>query len=271
MSWVKAYAFLRPVRVSYAFFAFVNVMIIVISEHFTNSTDDTNNVQFSDFQQIIINGGLFFVCVYGHYFNTTWALSPIYRTLMVVIVCGLSILYAIALVGNIQEHGGCSSLYFARVATRCTIQYAISAIELLWSVLLIADVVITIHQLKDVDWQNKVRVEEEERAQEGAIRYQPDLSLYETGNRNGVDDDAHAVSTEVEMEPLPAYMPKADADQPRIMDMTNRALRQENPSADPVHGSGSTSSSAGSSSRVTESETALAPAPADPSLPSYTP
>ncbi|KAG0302000.1 hypothetical protein BGZ98_007875, partial [Dissophora globulifera] len=167
--------------------------------------------------------------------------------------------------------------------------YVVSGIEILWTVLLATETVIRHFQSRDVDWLNKMRIEEEERAMAGAVHYQPDLSLYGNGSPAGaprfseIDGDAYAVPSSVELESLPAYMPRPDKDQPIIIDLANNTAQQQAPmyyqpptTPPPPHfadASGSASTSAGLSAQprtaVASGSPSSAPAPGGPTLPSY--
>lgn len=215
MSWDSVYQLLRPLRLLVGLLAFTNFVIIASGMRFSNSSETTQSVYFMDFQQLLINGGLFVASVYTSSSRSTWTAT--YKTVAVGVLCCLSFMYAITLLIRIQSNGGCSSAAFEDKATRCIMQYVISTDEMLWAILLLMEGVITYHQSKDVEWQNKVREEEEERAQATAVHYQPDLSL--SGSNNEGDTAADPIS--MEMEPLPAYVPRAPRDQPRIVDMYN--------------------------------------------------
>ncbi|KAG0313531.1 hypothetical protein BGZ99_008833 [Dissophora globulifera] len=287
--WSKLYVLIRPLRYTVAFLAFLNFMAIATALRFTASEDDTSSISFMDFQQIVINGAIFVACVYSAFGRTMW--TSAYRGVIVAIVCVLSLIYSISLLLHIQSQGGCASPFFTEVRTRCIIQYVVSGIEILWTVLLAIETVIRHFQSRDVDWLNKMRIEEEERAMAGAVHYQPDLSLYGNGSPAGaprfseIDGDAYAVPSSVELESLPAYMPRPDKDQPIIIDLANNTTQQQAPmyyqpptTPPPPHftdASGSASTSAGLSAQprtaVASGSPSSAPAPGGPPLPSYVP
>ncbi|KAF9963615.1 hypothetical protein BGZ70_007307 [Mortierella alpina] len=217
----KMYLVLRPLRFTIGLLSLVNFMILATALRFSERQND-----FMDFQQIIINGCLFIACIYSFFGRATW--SPTYRLTMIWIISVLSLIYSISLVVKIENRGGCSSTYFTGLLYRCRMQYVISGIELLWTVALLVEGLITYRQSRDQEWQDQIRMEEEARAQANAVHYQPDLSLYGPdggpGLRrevNGGDGFSHTGPSAVEMEPLPVYMPRATKDQPQIIDMAN--------------------------------------------------
>lgn len=225
MSWDLLYYLLRPLRILVAFLALTCFVVIATGMRFNSSTESS----FMDFQQMVINGALFITFLYSSFGRAAW--TSTYRSVLVSILCALAILYGITLVVRIQNHDGCSSGYYDDDKTRCVMQYVISAMEIMWAVLLFLDGAISYHQSKDVKWQTKMRQEEEERAQANAVHYQPDLSLHteEGGDttmtnglrNNDIEGDITADPAAVELEQLPAYAPRAPKDQPRILDMTN--------------------------------------------------
>ncbi|KAG0056480.1 hypothetical protein BGZ83_004738 [Gryganskiella cystojenkinii] len=218
--------------------------------------DDFSTFSFMDFQQLVINGAIFLACLYSFFGRGQYIAS--YRATMIWIVAVLSTMYAISLLVRIQNQGGCGSSNMTFVKTRCQMQYAISGVELLWSVLLITEGTLNYKQSRDVDWQNKQRVLEEQRMQESAVQYQPDLSLYGSNNNQGgsggpttpagTGTGNDLLLTSVEMEPLPVYMPRPDKDQPMIIDMTNRPAPTYYAPPPPAPGEGSSSSTAAGSS-----------------------
>ncbi|KAG0351209.1 hypothetical protein BGZ54_003369 [Gamsiella multidivaricata] len=286
--WARLYGLLRPLRILISLLAFANFMIIAGAMRF-DTTSDESSKSLMDSQQIIINGCLFMACLYASFGRSSWTSS--YRAVLVGILCVLAIIYGVTLLIKIRTHGGCSSGYFMEVSTRCIMQYAISGIELSWTLFLFIDGFVSYHQYRDLDWQNRMRAQEEERAQAAAIRYQPDLSLYGSnsgsGNDNVNDSIAHVGPSAVEMEPLPAYMPRPDKDQLRIVDLTNLSEGQQvpayyqspasEPPADHTRDSGSGSGSsppspAGPSTAAAAPETTAPTVPALVArLPSYAP
>ncbi|KAF9959864.1 hypothetical protein BGZ72_008638 [Mortierella alpina] len=223
----KMYIALRPLRFSIGLLSLVNFMILATALRFSERQND-----FMDFQQVIINGCLFIACIYSFFGRATW--SPTYRLTMIWIISVLSLIYSISLVVKIQNHGGCSSTYFTGLLARCRTQYVISGIELFWTVALLIEGLITYRQSRDQEWQDQIRMEEEAQAQANAVHYQPDLSLYGPdggpGPRRevyGGDGFSHTGPSAVEMEPLPAYMPRANKDQPQIIDMANLGGQQQ--------------------------------------------
>ncbi|KAF9286966.1 hypothetical protein BGZ68_002396 [Mortierella alpina] len=217
----KMYIVLRPLRFIIGLLSLVNFMILATALRFSERQND-----FMDFQQIVINGCLFIACIYSFFGRATW--SPTYRLTMIWIISVLSLIYSISLIVKVQNHGGCSSAYFTGLLYRCRMQYVISGIELFWTVALLVEGLITYRQSRDQEWQDQLRMEEEAQAQANAVHYQPDLSLYGPDGRpgprrevSGGDPFSHTGPSAVEMEPLPVYMPRANKDQPQIIDMAN--------------------------------------------------
>ena len=210
------------------FLAFANFVTLTVSLHVYSDDDDLSPLSFMDFQQLLVNGIVFLACVYSFYGRAQYV--PSYRATMIWIICTFACIYSISLLVRIQNVGGCDSAAMSFVTTRCKMQYGISAMGLLWAVVLVTEGMLTYKQSRDVDWLNKQRVLEEQQQEETAVRYQPDLSLY-GGQQQSPQGPAGSTapgttgelySTSVEMEPLPVYMPRSDKDQPMILDMANR-------------------------------------------------
>ncbi|KAF9941293.1 hypothetical protein BGZ75_000653 [Mortierella antarctica] len=230
----KMYIALRPLRFTIGLLSLVNFMILATALRFSERQND-----FMDFQQIIINGCLFIACIYSFFGRATW--SPTYRLTMIWIISVLSLIYSISLLVKIENHGGCSSTYFTGLLYRCRMQYVISGIELFWTVALLAEGMITYRQSRDQEWQEQIRMEEEAQAQANAVHYQPDLSLYGPDGGPGLrrvvsggDGFTHTGPSALEMEPLPVYMPRANKDQPQIIDMANLGSQQQQHSEEPT-------------------------------------
>ncbi|KAF9192102.1 hypothetical protein BGZ50_008832 [Haplosporangium sp. Z 11] len=290
MSWAFVYRLLRPLRFTVGLLAFGNFMVLATALRFIPDTDDRIGIDFMDFQQIVLNGFVFIAYLYSFYGRNSW--SSLYRLCMIWMIVILSVLYSTSILKKIENQGGCSSNYFRSGVTRCTMQYIITGIELFWTLLMMIEGSITFRQSRDQDWHNRMRIEQEERAMANAVHYQPDLSLYgqqpqqQSNQIRDAESDGFAHGgppTAVEMEPLPAYVPRAPKDQPHIVDMTNLpAPTYYNPPANLLQGAGSSSHSSASTpssdagpstSTGTPLQTATSPIEPPPAvrLPSYAP
>ncbi|GJJ78579.1 hypothetical protein EMPS_10938 [Entomortierella parvispora] len=256
------YASLRPLRIIIGLLAFANFVTLTVSLHVYQDDDELAPLSFMDFQQLLVNGIVFLACVYSFYGRGQYV--PSYRATMIWIICTFAAIYSISLLVRIQSVGGCDSPPMTFVKTRCKMQYGISAVGLLWAVLLVTEGTLTFKQSRDLDWLNKERILEEQRQEETAVRYQPDLSLY--GGQSSPQDGAPGStgpmaggelrSMAVEMEPLPVYMPRPDKNQPMIMDMANRPAPTYYV---PPSQSGGENADAGSSSSMANPDTAGLP------------
>ncbi|KAF9546751.1 hypothetical protein BGW38_009651, partial [Lunasporangiospora selenospora] len=175
-------------------------------------------------QQLGVNAILFIASIYSFFGRREW--SPVNRIALAWILTMINLIYAVSLLFRIRQLGGCSGPVYGQSFERCNLQVGICSTEIAWALLLIMESVITFRRSRDPEYLTKLRVQEEERIAESAIRYQPDLSLYGNSNANAsnnrLNGGPESGPSAVEMEPLPAYMPHRPKDQPYIIDMADR-------------------------------------------------
>ncbi|KAK3812628.1 MAG: hypothetical protein JOS17DRAFT_779597 [Linnemannia elongata] len=221
---------------------------------------------FNILQQLALNATVLFSYSYSLYANNSphhRPLSPIYRMSLICTTFVLSWVYGMGPLVKILGGNGCNAEAFANAPGRCVMQLAVSGVEVLWTVLMFAEGLLTDKRNRDKAYRQEMGwvIEEDDhvlasraRAAQaaaeanGVVEYRPDLSLEGgaggAGRRRrvvGVDDD-EVEGEVIEMEePLPPYMPKARSNQAVIIDMANvrpsrhlgeQAQQQQQPAED---------------------------------------
>ncbi|KAG0264040.1 hypothetical protein BGZ95_003673, partial [Linnemannia exigua] len=161
----------------------------------------------------------------------------------------LSWVYGMGPLVRILGNQGCGHQDYAGARGRCFMQLGVSSVEVVWTVLMFGEGLLTDKRNRDkayretMGWElevdgesalaNRARAQQELASREsraarfGVVEYQPDLSLEGgagggaagagAGRRRvvGVDEDHEGDNNgqELEMEPLPPYMPKARSNQ----------------------------------------------------------
>ncbi|KAF9922806.1 hypothetical protein FBU30_007088 [Linnemannia zychae] len=211
-------------------------------------------------QQLGLNICICFAYGYSLYSNNSPNHKPIYPIYRMSLICTafvLSWVYGMGpLVKIFGSSGTCRAEQFSDAPGRCWMQVGVSMAEVLWTILMFCEGLITDKRNRDKAYRQEMgwEIEEEDAvlasraraqvaeaeaaARYGVVQYQPDLSLdgnggsagTRTGRRRvvGVNDDHEddGADQDLEMEPLPPYMPKARRDQAVIIDMTNLPQQQ---------------------------------------------
>ncbi|KAG0291857.1 hypothetical protein BGZ97_005768 [Linnemannia gamsii] len=160
----------------------------------------------------------------------------------------LSWVYGMGPLVRIVGNSGCGSAAYQGARGRCAMQLSVSIAEIMWTILMFIEGVVTDKRNRDkvyreeMGWSvrdedhvlaSRARAQAEAAEANGVVEYRPDLSLEgaggPTGGRRrvvGVEDgdNDEVDGGDVEMEPLPPYMPKARSNQAVIIDMANRSL-----------------------------------------------
>ncbi|KAG0049309.1 hypothetical protein BGZ90_007376 [Linnemannia elongata] len=214
---------------------------------------------FNILQQLALNATLFFSYSYSLYSNNSpnhRPLSPVYRMSLICSAFVLSWVYGMGPLVKILGNNGCNAEMFAGGSGRCIMQLSVSGVEVVWTVLMFAEGLLTDKRNRDkvyrqeMGWANeeddhvlasRARAAQAAAEANGVVEYRPDLSLEGGAGEPGIsgagrrrrvvginDDEIDGDEVELEMEPLPPYMPKARSNQAVIIDMANlRPPRQQ--------------------------------------------
>ncbi|KAF9181466.1 hypothetical protein BGZ51_004414 [Haplosporangium sp. Z 767] len=159
--------------------------------------------------------------VYQPYTANWWASSCYGRSTISCVFASLGTFYATSLLIKIvAQNNGCGDPFFINTRSRCHAQYAISAAEYFWSLLIIVELIIATTQMRDDKWHQ----ERAEQQLQNTVVYNPDLSLerpirHETVQMTDLSNSAPTPNGH-DTEELPVYAHEAPMNQRRIVDMT---------------------------------------------------
>ncbi|KAF9084729.1 hypothetical protein BGX23_010266 [Mortierella sp. AD031] len=196
-------------------------------------------------QQLGLNVCILFAYTYSLFGNSPRPLYPVYRMSLICTAFILSWVYGMGPLVRILGNQGCGATVYENAPGRCKMQVGVSSASVVWTVLMFCEGLMTDKRNRDkwyreqMGWEvvdddhvlaSRATARENAAATFGVVEYQPDLSLDGTvagagpagpggasRRRRAVDGDDED-GADLEMEPLPPYMPKARSNQPVIVD-----------------------------------------------------
>ncbi|KAG9065527.1 hypothetical protein KI688_001815 [Linnemannia hyalina] len=131
-----------------------------------------------------------------------YRLKPNYRFSMVWVMCIAGLVAGVSQLIMIGLRGGCSAAYYKEQQSRCSIQLAVSTMDLMWVVMLLMEGVLNYQRCVDKDFQTRLREQEEVGSERWrwsvtSVVYNPDVELAQRQQRIEEEEEREAYAAEV--------------------------------------------------------------------------